>query len=114
MSTPMRTNPFVGREQELAALEALLTPAGGAAMIHAEQGMGKSALLRELERRAEHKGWEVPTAAGAPGTPHPSARTPLALLGEALTPKLAARDRAALLVATRGAIDDLERLWPEV
>jgi hypothetical protein len=50
---------FVGRSRELARLEALLDTEGGASVVvlHGAAGLGKSALMRELARRAQAAGW---------------------------------------------------------
>jgi hypothetical protein len=50
---------FVARAAELARLEALLVdePARNVALVHGPGGIGKSALLREVVRRAHARGW---------------------------------------------------------
>ncbi|MHB8492454.1 MAG: ATP-binding protein [Solirubrobacteraceae bacterium] len=51
---------FVGRSQELARLEALLDRGEACVvLLHGPAGLGKSALMRELARRAEVRGWEA-------------------------------------------------------
>src|SRR6185369_6508472 len=51
---------FVGREPELAALRAKLVAAlegnGGLVLIGGEPGVGKTTLVRQLIREAEHRG----------------------------------------------------------
>jgi hypothetical protein len=50
---------FVGRSRELARLGALLEPdpPASVAFLHGPGGVGKSALMRELARRASARGW---------------------------------------------------------
>lgn len=52
---------FVGRVTELAALESLLgdDPSASVVLVHGPGGIGKSTLLRELERRAGARGRET-------------------------------------------------------
>ena len=62
MSAPI-THTLVGREAELALMDSALQRAGGGAFaavaLAGEPGIGKSAVLRELCRRARARGWLV-------------------------------------------------------
>lgn len=74
-----------GRERELAVLSDLfdnLGVQGGALLITGEAGIGKSALLAEGRRRAEHLGMSVFSTSGAPF----EARMPFAGLQRLLRP----------------------------
>jgi hypothetical protein len=90
---------FVGRAHELAQLEALLQddPAANVVHLHGPGGIGKSALLRELARRATARGRSVHWLDGRELAPVPGA------LETALAPVAAAR--APLLV-----LDTYERM----
>src|SRR4051794_30501141 len=64
---------FRGRARELAVLEGLLDDdgAGRVVLLHGPGGMGKSALLRELARRAEARGLRVRALDGREIAPVP-------------------------------------------
>jgi hypothetical protein len=57
---------FVGRERELAEAESALGPGASSRVlyVHGQGGVGKSALVRELARRAQHEGSHVVLADG--------------------------------------------------
>jgi DNA-binding NarL/FixJ family response regulator len=65
MAGPVSSSVFVGREQELAALEAALTRAGSGegtvVLLAGESGIGKSRLIGELTERARGQGATVLT-----------------------------------------------------
>ncbi|HUO74780.1 MAG TPA: ATP-binding protein [Solirubrobacteraceae bacterium] len=84
---------FVGRSAELARIEALFTaePPAQVVALHGPAGVGKSALLRELARRAGARGW-TPVAIEARDLP------PLAgVLDAALAPALGSQRPLVLL-----------------
>ncbi|GGP14389.1 ATP-binding protein [Nonomuraea glycinis] len=62
-TVPITEAPFVGRQEELAALVAAAAEAAadGAriALVTGEAGLGKSTLLERLGRRLERDGWLV-------------------------------------------------------
>jgi hypothetical protein len=66
---------FVGREAELDLLERCLTDDQPAAVVfvHGPGGIGKSTLLRELERRASEAGWDTFSVEGRELSPAPDA-----------------------------------------
>jgi hypothetical protein len=66
---------FVGRERELGLLEAMLVddPPASVAFVHGEGGIGKSALLRELARRAARHGRRARLIEGRDLDPVPGA-----------------------------------------
>lgn len=72
---------FVGRERELAAAQAALAPGARSRVlyVHGPGGVGKSALVRELARRAQREGSHVVLADGRALAADPSA------IGELLT-----------------------------
>jgi hypothetical protein len=63
MTGPVSSPEFIGREQELAALESLLDRAeaseGAFALVSGESGVGKSRLVAELSVRARSRGMTV-------------------------------------------------------
>src|SRR5690242_21920328 len=65
MAGPVSSSVFVGREQELAALEAALARAdageGSVVLLAGESGIGKSRLIGELTERARASGATVLT-----------------------------------------------------
>jgi DNA-binding CsgD family transcriptional regulator len=68
-SAPADETVFVGREDELASLKALLDDvgAGGASLvIHGDPGIGKSALVHEFGRLARARGVSVVRTVGVP------------------------------------------------
>jgi eukaryotic-like serine/threonine-protein kinase len=80
-----RPSPFVGRERELASLEALFTeclaePAARAAVVVAPPGYGKSRLANELLRRLAASG-RAPELRVARGDPM-SAGSPFSVVGQ--------------------------------
>jgi DNA-binding CsgD family transcriptional regulator len=115
MAGPVSSPEFIGREQELAALESLLGRAeaseGSFALLSGESGVGKSRLVAELGARARSRGMTVligeclELAEG---------ELPYAPLIGALRSLLRSRSRDEadeLLVAPHG---ELERLLPEL
>ena len=66
---------FVGRREELERLERLFAddPRASVAFVHGRGGIGKSALLRELARRAERRGWTPRFVEGRDLAPTPDA-----------------------------------------
>lgn len=66
---------FVGRERELAVCERFLTDAEASSvlLLHGPGGIGKSALLRELARRATDAGFQVHWIEGRDVPPAPDA-----------------------------------------
>jgi hypothetical protein len=65
---------FVGRDQELGQLESLLDDPGRRVIfLHGPGGIGKSAVLRELARRALRRGLEVHWVEGREIAPSPDA-----------------------------------------
>jgi hypothetical protein len=73
---------FVGRARELEVLGGLLAPHAATRVLHLHgpAGIGKSALLRELARRARARGWTPRVIEGRELAPTPAALT-LALAG---------------------------------
>jgi len=93
---------LVGREPELAALEGMVTGVeerGRAFVVRGESGVGKSALLAELDRRVTGAGWRVLRTEGVPT----EQRLPLAGLQKLLRPVLGEGDR--LRPAQREALE---------
>lgn len=86
-----REPPFVGRADQLGALERVLfDPEAGArgVVVHGEAGSGKSRLLSELARRAAAQGWIVALGRGReehPGWPYAPWVDVLGSLGETVT-----------------------------
>ncbi|GGM13181.1 BTAD domain-containing putative transcriptional regulator [Dactylosporangium sucinum] len=68
-----RGSELVGREAELAAVERILEgpPRGSLLLISGSPGIGKSALLRHLARRAAEEGAAVGVGNGVDGVPPP-------------------------------------------
>lgn len=62
---------FTGRARELALLDRVLgdDPPATVALIHGPGGVGKSTLLREVIRRAEHRGYRTVIVDGREGAP---------------------------------------------
>ncbi len=120
---------FVGRKRELDELGKLFVddPPASVVLLHGPGGIGKSTLLRELERRGREAGWTpvsvegrdlppVPDALEAALAPARAAERPLLLvdtfermtalasyLRRGLLPSLP--DRAVVVIAGRGAPD---------
>lgn len=90
---------FIGRETELSVVEGLLVddPAASIVLVHGPAGVGKSAFLREVARRAERRGWTPVMVDGQDLPPCPDA------LDEALAP---ARSAAQPLLL----VDSYERM----
>jgi class 3 adenylate cyclase len=109
--------PLVGRDNELARLRSLWTPAGTAgatiALIVAEAGLGKSRLLHEFERELKDATiWRAscrPDAASAPFSPFADVlRAAFAIPESALAVEIEARVAAGL----RGASSSLLAATP--
>src|SRR5262245_9309913 len=103
-AAPTAPAELFGRKQELARIDDLLAGGaarGGSLLILGEPGIGKSALLGEVRRRAEGLGLRVLSATGAPF----EAQMPFATLQGLLRPlgseieALPKRQREALSVA---------------
>ena len=103
--------PLVGRNDELATLEALLETRHrptAAAIVCGEGGVGKSRLVEELAGRAARRGWSV-----AKGRAYPvETGIPYALFSDAFLPMLRELDREALTVLSRGGEAELRYLFP--
>jgi DNA-binding CsgD family transcriptional regulator len=103
--------PLVGREQELAALEALLKtsdPEASLVIVSGEGGVGKSRLAAEFAGRAEGRGWQV-----AWGRSYPvETGVPYALFSDAFLPILDEMDSATLNNFSRGGEAELRFLFP--
>jgi len=121
---------FVGRAAELRVVDALFREEHGPSvlLVHGPAGIGKSALLREIQRRGRHAGWTAFAADGRVAGAAPAALRealagawhaprPLVLLdGVDWAPSsvLALRrellptlpDRAVVVLATRGRPDE--------
>jgi len=106
---------FVGRAAELARLEAALGRAEGgsaaAAFVAGESGVGKTRLLRELQRRAVDRGARVLRGDCVAFGAGELAYAPLAAALRRLAREL---DPAALDELLGGARDELARLAPEL
>ena len=105
--------PLVGREPELAALEARLAEVlagrpGGVVALHGPPGAGKSRLAAELRVRAQLA--ELPVAAAGPGPPPDVPYAAFVAVLRLLLPALRARAPEALATATPA----LARLLPEL
>jgi DNA-binding CsgD family transcriptional regulator/tetratricopeptide (TPR) repeat protein len=113
--TRVSSPEFVGRAAELGRLEAALDRAAGgtaaAVFVAGESGVGKTRLLRELERRAVARGARVLRgdclAFGADGLPY----APIAAALRGLARELEPGDFAELVGPSGG---DLARLLPEL
>jgi hypothetical protein len=106
---------FVGRAAELARLEAALERAESgspaAAFVAGESGVGKTRLLRELERRAVERGARVLRGDCVAFGARELAYAPLAAALRRLAREL---DPAALDELLGGAREELARLAPEL
>ena len=106
---------FVGRAAELARLEAALERAergsAAAAFVAGESGVGKTRLLRELERRAVERGARVLRGDCVAFGAGELAYAPLAAALRRLAREL---DPAVLDELLGGARDELARLAPEL
>ena len=106
---------FVGRAAELARLEAALERAergsAAAAFVAGESGVGKTRLLRELERRAVERGTRVLRGDCVAFGAGELAYAPLAAALRRLAREL---DPAVLDELLGGARDELARLAPEL
>lgn len=104
--------PFVGRADELALLDRVLTEAaagrGSALLVRGAGGVGKSRLLAAAAELGARRGFTV-----AHGRAYPvEAGVPYALFADALLPTLRDLDDAALAVLTRGGEAELAYLFP--
>ena len=111
-----RAREFVGRAAELALLEAALAAgraaaSAGAAFVCGESGIGKTRLLRELERRAGDRGARV-RARRVPGLRRRRAGLRAHRLGAAAA-RARARCRRPSTALVGPARDELARLVPE-
>ena len=104
--------PFVGRADDLTRLRAALEQAragrGGALFLTGEGGVGKSRLAATFAGEARRQSWTV-----AEGRAYAvEAGVPYALFSDALLPTLQELGRETLAVLTRGAVAELELLFP--
>ena len=114
MTGPISSPVFVGRELELASLEALLDKAGAgegtAVLVAGESGIGKSRLVAEFRRRARARGFTVLTGECLELA---EGELPYAPLVGALRSLLRGQDRAETEELLGGAREPLSRLLPE-
>jgi DNA-binding CsgD family transcriptional regulator len=101
LQTPLAASEFIGRQSELAALEALVDGAlagqGGFALIGGDAGMGKTRLCRELKLSAAARGVRVIEGRSSPA----EASSPYGPFMDALRFRIARgeRDAAAEVMA---------------
>src|ERR671938_443661 len=118
MSAPVQFDssaaPTVGRDSELALLEAALdavtrgTPACVA--VEGEPGIGKTRLLAELRRRAEERGWLVLAGAAAEF----ERDLPFAVWADALDAYVASQDLRLHELWDRAVVGDLADVLPSL
>ena len=104
--------PLVGRDAEVAALDAWLESAaagrGGTTLLAGVGGVGKTRLVGALAERAARQGWTVTV-----GRAHPvETGVPYAVFADALTAVLRGLTPAALAVMTRGDAGTLANICP--
>ena len=103
MNHTLRTTlPFTGRSSELSVLARLRADAhagrGSVVLLSGDGGIGKTRLLMEAARSAQHDGWQL-----AIGRAYPlESASPYAPFTDALSPLLAALEPGALTRLTRG------------
>jgi tetratricopeptide (TPR) repeat protein len=103
--------PLVGREQELASLEALLDDRGTGArvvFIRGAGGVGKTRLVTEFAEAAARRSWNVTRGRAYPV----ETGVPYAILSDAWLPTLKTMDSSTLTVLTRGGEAELSYLFP--
>ncbi|HLZ69973.1 MAG TPA: AAA family ATPase [Dehalococcoidia bacterium] len=114
MPGPRRQAPFVGRQQELAALRACLAEAhagrGGVTLLAGEPGIGKTRLLTELAGHARAAGTVVLTGHAYDGEGLP----PYLPFIEALRGYVRACDPGAVPALPREGLAQLALLLPEL
>ncbi|HEX8101775.1 MAG TPA: AAA family ATPase, partial [Solirubrobacteraceae bacterium] len=124
MSTRVTSMRLIGREPELAELEAALADAAAGraslAFVAGESGVGKSRLLGELERRARDRGARVIGGdcvelgeGELPYAPIVAALRPLVRAQDPVLDALSPRDRAALGVVLPGLSTEAEGARPD-
>ena len=113
MNDVLRTTlPFTGRASELTVLALLRAEAdsgrGGVVLLSGDGGVGKTRLLMEDARTAQHDGWQI-----AIGRAYPlETASPYAAFSDALSPLLSALEPGALTRLTRGDRAILATLAP--
>ncbi|MCH7990862.1 MAG: AAA family ATPase [Gemmatimonadetes bacterium] len=102
---------MVGRERELAALEALLESGSEGScvvFIRGEGGVGKTRLASELADRAAGRDWNVIRGRAYPV----ESGVPYAIFADAWLPTMQSLDPSALTVLSRGGETELRYLFP--
>jgi DNA-binding CsgD family transcriptional regulator len=105
------TLPLVGRNDELAALQAALDAAGRSAgstwLVSGPGGIGKTRLGSALVMEAARRGWATASGRAFPA----EAGVPYALFADALLPVVRSMDAAGLQALTRG-VGELTQILP--